>query len=60
MNKKFIFSRSSQRRYGAVALWTSGAAGDQNPRNMTNYGCQMVDGEMKYCNIGETGYPRRS
>ena len=41
---------------GAVALWTSGAAGDQNPRNMTNYGYQMVDGEMKYCNIGETGY----
>lgn len=40
----------------AVALWTSGAAGDQNPRNMTNYGNQMVNGELKYCNIGETGY----
>lgn len=45
-----------EKEQGAVALWTSGAAGDQNPRNMTNYGYQMVDGEMKYCNIGETGY----
>ncbi len=39
----------------SVVLWTSGAAGDQNPRIMSNFGMQLVDGEMKLVNLGEGG-----
>lgn len=41
---------------GAVVLWTSGAAGDQNPRMMTNYGMEMADGKQVLWNLGETGH----
>lgn len=41
---------------GAVALWTSGAAGDQNPRIMTQYVIKTDDGETVVKNLGEAGY----
>lgn len=41
---------------GSVCLWTSGAAGDQNPRMTTNFGMKNVDGKLVYQNLGETGY----
>ena len=41
---------------GSVCLWTSGAAGDQNPRMTTNFGMKNVDGKLVYQNLGDTGY----
>ena len=41
---------------GCVCLWTSGAAGDQNPRMMTNFGIKIVDGKPVYQNLGESGH----
>lgn len=40
----------------AVVLWCSGAAGDQNPRIMTQYENIMVKGKPKVKNLGKTGY----
>lgn len=41
---------------GAVVFWTSGAAGDQNPRVMTQYVFYGRDGQQEVCNLGETGH----
>jgi neutral ceramidase len=41
---------------GAVALWTSGAAGDQNPRIMTQYTTNTKEGETVVKSLGESGY----
>lgn len=41
---------------GAVALWTSGAAGDQNPRIMSSYGAEIVDGKVKVNSLGTSAY----
>lgn len=41
---------------GAVALWTPGAAGDQNPRIMTQYVFTKDDGQTVVENLGEAGY----
>ena len=41
---------------GAVALWTSGAAGDQNPRIMGQYGIEMKNGVPHLKNLEEKGY----
>ena len=41
---------------GAVALWTSGAAGDQNPRIMSQYGAEIKDGKVTVKSLGEAGY----
>jgi len=41
---------------GAVVLWTSGAAGDQNPRIMTQYVTEMKDGLPVVKSLGEAGY----
>lgn len=43
-------------RHGGVCLWTSSAAGDQNPRMMTNFGVKVIDGKPVYQNLGETGH----
>lgn len=40
---------------GAVVLWTSGAAGDQNPRTMTAYGLEIKDGKPQIRSLGEKG-----
>ncbi|MHA9737906.1 neutral/alkaline non-lysosomal ceramidase N-terminal domain-containing protein [Robinsoniella peoriensis] len=41
---------------GATVLWTSGAAGDQNPRIMTAYGAEIENGQIKVKSLGEAGY----
>lgn len=41
---------------GAVALWTPGAAGDQNPRIMTQYVFTKDNGETIVENLGQSGY----
>ncbi|OUP83984.1 hypothetical protein B5F07_09025 [Lachnoclostridium sp. An169] len=41
---------------GAVVLWTSGAAGDQNPRIMGQYGIEIRDGNPYLKNLEEKGY----
>lgn len=41
---------------GCVCIWTSGAAGDQNPRMTTNFGMKLVDGKPEYQNLGENGH----
>jgi len=42
---------------GGVAMWTSGAAGDQNPRISTQYGDpKFENGKLIVDNLGETGY----
>lgn len=40
----------------AVVFWTSGAAGDQNPRIMTQYIFPGEDGNPQVFNLGETGH----
>ena len=49
-------SSAIEEAFGGVCLWTSGAAGDQNPRMMTNFGVKLVDGKPVYQNLGETGH----
>lgn len=41
---------------GAVALWTPAAAGDQNPRIMTQYVFTKDGGQTVVENLGEAGY----
>lgn len=40
----------------AVCLWTSGAAGDQNPRYMTQFETTPDEKKKEVKNLGETGY----
>lgn len=47
-------STSIEDKLGGVVLWTSGAAGDQNPRVMTNYGYDETGVRTK--SLGEAGY----
>jgi hypothetical protein len=41
---------------GAVVLWSSGPAGDQNPRLMTQYGGPVEEGKPTQRNLGVAGY----
>ncbi|OUP83990.1 hypothetical protein B5F07_09055 [Lachnoclostridium sp. An169] len=41
---------------GGVVLWCSGAAGDQNPRIMTQYGGTREKGKPVLKNLGKAGY----
>jgi len=41
---------------GAVVLWTSGAAGDQNPRYSSNYGTMLPGTKPAETTMGEKGY----
>ncbi len=43
-------------KLGGVALWTSGAAGDQNPRICTNYGYVEGSNGFETKSVGEAGY----
>lgn len=45
-----------EERLGGVALWTSGAAGDQNPRVMTNFGYVNFPDDLRTKCIGEGAY----
>lgn len=47
-------STSIEDKLGGVVLWTSGAAGDQNPRVITNYGYDETG--IKTKSLGEAGY----
>lgn len=49
-------SSAIEEAFGGVCLWTSGAAGDQNPRMMSNFGVKLADGKPVYQNLGETGH----
>lgn len=49
-------SQMLEEKLGGVTLWTSGAAGDQNPRVMTNYGYVEESGTMKTKCVGEGAY----
>ena len=49
-------SAKLEEQLGGVALWTSGAAGDQNPRIMTAYGIELKDGKPKMRCLEEKGY----
>lgn len=41
---------------GAVVLWSMAAAGDQNPRIMTQYGGPIQEGKPIQSNLGKVGY----
>lgn len=45
-----------EEKLGGVALWTSGAAGDQNPRVLTNFGFADESGSLKTKCVGEGAY----
>ena len=47
-------STSIEDQLGGVVLWTSGAAGDQNPRVTTNYGYDETG--FRTISLGEAGY----
>jgi len=45
-----------EEKLGGPVFWTSGAAGDQNPRVITNFGYVEGSNRIRTKSLGETGY----